>query len=179
MFSNFVDRYVVTSCGKVYDKKLGRFLPQQVNRDGYCKITLRSEDGSRKTFSVHRLVCWKYLKNPEDKETVNHKNGIKADNLSTNLEWATRSEQVKHAWDNGLIKDMESRVKAVREANSKPVRCIETGEVFLSLTAAADKYNIHKSNISAACRSVSGYRSAGKLENGTKLTWRFENDNQF
>lgn len=125
---------------------------------------------------MHRLVCWKYRLNPENKETVNHIDGDKSNNHSWNLEWATRSEQTQHAWDLGLIRNLEARSEALRRANSKSVKCVTTGEVFKSLTDAASAYNIKKSNISAVCLGKVGCKSAGKLPDGTKLIWRYEND---
>jgi ribosomal protein L31E len=43
-----------------------------------------------------------FIENPLKKEMVNHINGIKIDNRINNLEWTTRSENIKHAFSIGL-----------------------------------------------------------------------------
>ena len=48
---------------------------------------------------VHRLVCSAFLPNPENKRTVNHKDGNRLNNNLNNLEWATHSENVTHAYN--------------------------------------------------------------------------------
>lgn len=62
---------------------------------GYKVIWLRSP-GKHKKFFVHRLVAMAFLPNPEKKEIVNHKDGNKANNILSNLEWNTQSENVTH-----------------------------------------------------------------------------------
>ena len=55
-----------------------------------------------KQMHVHRLVALKHIPNPEGKSDVNHKDGNKRNNDPSNLEWVTRAENIKHAWDTGL-----------------------------------------------------------------------------
>ena len=53
---------------------------------------------------IHRIVASEFIDNPENKRTVNHKDGNKCNNHVDNLEWATYAENNKHARDTGLIK---------------------------------------------------------------------------
>ena len=170
--SNF-SRYKVSDTGLVYDQKLNRLGSQNTNSDGYRCITLRSDEGLRKSFNVHRLVCILYLENPEKKETVNHKDGIKSNNVVSNLEWNTRSENTQHAWDTGLIKDLEGRKEGIREKQGKKVLCITTGVIYNSIGKAAEELGLSKSNISSVCLKKVGYKTAGKSKKGEPLEWEF------
>lgn len=64
-----------------------------------CGVTIA---GKVKSWKVHRVIAITWIPNPENKATVNHKNGIKDDNRAANLEWMTLSENHLHAWKTGL-----------------------------------------------------------------------------
>lgn len=165
--------YSVSNYGLIYDEKRGLLVSQHTNEDGYKKVTLRISENERKTFSVHRLVAVEFVDNPFNKETVNHLDGQKGNNFYANLVWATRSEQTQHAWDNGLIKDLESRKENIRQKQGKPIICITTEEIWDSIGRAAEELGLRKSNISAVCLNKKGFKSAGKTPDGQPRVWRF------
>lgn len=75
--------------------KKGRILNLNKGRH-YLHVTL-SHKQLYKTITVHYLVASAFIPNPDKKPTVNHKKGNKLDNRASQLEWATRSEQMMHA----------------------------------------------------------------------------------
>lgn len=103
----FRDGYFVSKDGCIYSKKAkgGEFreLKGKIRKSGYREV-LVTVKGVREFLLVHRVVAQSFIENPERKRTVNHIDGDKLNNTASNLEWATDSENLKHARDNGLLK---------------------------------------------------------------------------
>lgn len=66
-------------------------LHQQKNHKGYMMVKLSKND-VKKDFSVHRIIASAFLENPENKPQVHHKDGVRNNNIVSNLEWVTASE---------------------------------------------------------------------------------------
>ena len=125
--------YYVSKEGKVFHIK-------EVNpcdtMYGYDEVALYEK---RKTSrrKVHRLVAEAFLDNPENFDTVHHKNGNKQDNRVENLEWIKNAEHV--AMHNGR------KVKINRTENKRLRKTAEeTGLNRARITTAIEKY---KTNI--------------------------------
>lgn len=97
---------------------------------GYQEVLL-SKDDRRQPMLIHRMVAEAFVPKPTGKEEVNHKDGNKFNNDYTNLEWVTPKENIRHSYD---VLD--------RKLNGRKVVCVETGEVFVSIKEAADKYGL-------------------------------------
>ncbi len=76
----------------------GTVLAQRPYRSGRYKAVTLSRNSERRCFSVHRLVAEAFIPNPEGKSQVNHKDGNKNNNVLSNLEWVTASENVLHSY---------------------------------------------------------------------------------
>lgn len=69
---------------------------RQFIRGGYPAVTL-SNDHTKKTFPVHRLVALTFIENKDNLPVVNHKDGDRQNNKITNLEWTSLSGNAIHA----------------------------------------------------------------------------------
>ena len=90
--------------------KRGSILKPAINHKGYESVKLyKIIDGkiSAHTRFIHRLVMIAFVDNPYNKPEVNHIDGIKTNNVVNNLEWATTSENIKHAFDLGIKKSLK------------------------------------------------------------------------
>ena len=95
--------YSVDTDGNVYSIRRKRYLVPIKMPSGYWYVHLCNGPGHTKLARLHRLVAETFLDNPNGYPQVNHKNGDKADNRVTNLEWCSRLQNVEHAMRTGLI----------------------------------------------------------------------------
>lgn len=173
----YEDRYEVSNQGRVRNSK-GLIMKPSLHRDGYLWIGLVSKTMPYNV-SVHRLVAKAFLPNPENKPTVNHKDGCKTNNQVDNLEWATYSENVRHAYANHMIADkspegIQNIINASRKSLKKccniSIICETTGMEFESMHHAAVYYGVDDTTIQNIVRGVT--KTSRKLPN---LVFRFKN----
>ena len=85
--------------GNVRNINTGRILKNYNDGRGYLRVKIHN-----RCVRVHILVAKAFIPNPDNKPEVNHKKGEKRDARASQLEWATPSENTKHAWEKGLRK---------------------------------------------------------------------------
>lgn len=146
----YENRYMVSNLGRIKRLPNGkginsRELIKSTNRltkDGYVKITLPNGEKS-----LHRLVAEAFIPNPENKETVNHKDGNKLNNCADNLEWATRSEQLYHAYKLNLREPMHNNRK-LADSDVNFIRSnFKKYDKNFSITALANKFHVSNTTI--------------------------------
>lgn len=104
-----LDRYVADTTGKHVGKKrllrgaLMKLTEGKTQRKdgGYLVVNLRKNRTSW-VVPVHILVAKAFIPNPDNKPTVNHKDGDKLNNRVSNLEWVSYAENNVHALQTGL-----------------------------------------------------------------------------
>lgn len=102
--------HCISECGKYIVNSRGNVIKQAIQQikgklSGYYYATMLAVDYRYfKRVAVHRLVAFTYLGEPPTPhhKWVNHKDGNKANNHYTNLEWTTISENIQHAYNTGL-----------------------------------------------------------------------------
>lgn len=140
-YETFCGKYFVLSTGDVWSRYKKGLLKPYLNPDGYLIVDLRDGE-NRKQVKVHRLVAQAFIPNPDNLATVNHKDENKINNDVSNLEWMSVGDNVRYG--TGIQRNAISRQKAVI--------CVETGEIYPSVTAAAKAINGNPSNISSGCK---------------------------
>lgn len=81
--------------------------------------------------------------------------GNKSNNIVTNLEWCTPSENMIHA-DNTRLRDMSKH----HPSNAKKIKCLETGEIFVSYYQAIKWLGKTTNSLSALVRGTRNYGRA-------------------
>lgn len=95
------NHYLVSTCGKLFSAKTLKEIKPKPNGRGYLVHTTRLSTGTVRV-RLHRAVAEAFVENKDSKPIVNHKDGCKQNNASTNLEWNSHSENTSHAWKTGL-----------------------------------------------------------------------------
>lgn len=95
-------KYYINKDGKLISLKVNgvtREMKPYKSRNGYRFIKIINEKGEIKHESIHRLVAKTFIPNPQNLSEVNHKDGNRENNCIDNLEWVTRSQNLKHSFE--------------------------------------------------------------------------------
>jgi hypothetical protein len=157
----FENTHEVSTLGRIRGYKRKIIITPHPDQRGYLRYSI-----NHTTVKIHRLIAQTFIPNPENLPEVNHINGDKQDNRVENLEWVTKSENMKHAYEMGVWKDNKS---PVWEQRKKKIACYsKTGEFineFESIQEAARKTNSSAPNIHHALN--------GKIKTHNSFIWKY------
>ena len=102
--------FVITRDARIFSRRRHE-LAQWRDPGGY----LRAKVGIV-GLHVHRAVALAWIPNPHGASDVNHIDGDKGNNAISNLEWCSRSENIRHALDHGLHACPETPVIGFNES---------------------------------------------------------------
>jgi hypothetical protein len=132
------------------------FLKPKKGAKGYMHYELSDGNGLSKTFKRSRLVAMHFIPNPENKEQVNHKDGIRSNDHYQNLEWNTQAENIQHSYDK-LGRKAAYKDKFGKDHNqSKPVIIFNNvgSKEFENITRASEYLGVSIQAVSMAVRKV-------------------------
>lgn len=152
------ENYMVSNRGRIFSKKNNRIIKPTPDQKGYLRISFY-ENGKGNTQKVHRLVAAAFIQNEMNYPQVNHIDEDKKNNCVDNLEWCDNSYNRYY----GTAAERTAKANLNCETTSRPVRCVDTGEIFPSIREA--KRRTGADNIFYCC--------AGKRNTSNGYRWEY------
>ena len=132
--AGFEDAYTIDNIGRIFSVKRKRFISGKVSKNGYFSVVLK-HNGQERIEYIHRLVALHFLKNETEKNQVNHIDGIKTNNIVSNLEWVTPSENVLHSYTIGRE---DSKFKYSKNQRELAISLRQQGFTFREIALATE-----------------------------------------
>ena len=145
-------QYSVSDFGRVRNDNTDHVLKPKDNGNGRLLVDLR-KSVIGKNIQVHRLVAECFIRplNENEKLEVNHKDGNPKNNALDNLEYVSASDNMRHAFKNGLrykreiprfkkMKDDIFRLHAEGTSQSKIAKSLGINQSHVSRTLRGEAY---------------------------------------
>ena len=145
-----------------------RLLKISKSSTGYMHVQLYKE-GISSTKLVHKLVASTFIDNPYNKPEVNHIDSNRTNNNVENLEWVTRTENMRHAANNRIRKqtnqnNKESRIK--KRGKYQVLQYTPDGKFVNIWNSVSDVVEFYKCDKYGIYRSIAG-------KNKTSICYRW------
>lgn len=149
--------YKISNKNRIYSTESKKLLSVKIKKhgNGYHSVSLQTTYENcpytiSKVYSMHRLIMSVFCPTDNmDKLMINHKDGNKANNDLSNLEWCTPSENSKHALIRGLYVPKKGEECSFSIVNEKIVRgiCKKWLSGKYTKKEIADIYGINPSTV--------------------------------
>lgn len=142
----YENNYVVFRNGMIFNLH-GERMVGGINKNGYRQGIFNGHNRDH-----HKIIADCFILNPNSLRDINHKSGNKLDLNVENLERTTHSDNVKHAYETGLMQKQCGENHHSHKLSSKDVEYIRTvyskrdphyGAVALAKKFGVDRTTIH------------------------------------
>lgn len=157
------ERYYVYGDGSTLDAFLNKEMLKTVRHGYLCVVLYNITTKKTRQEYLHRIIGKAFIPNLNSSPCINHKDGNKMNNSLENLEWCTYSENTWHRY-NRLPKEKQGRHRP-KNIGGKPIRCVETGESFLSISDCQRKTGVSHT---ALCEHLKG-----RNKTCAKMHWEY------
>lgn len=114
--------FLVSENGDLISKRSNKIVKQNpINQYPGHVTKVGGRSGTNLTLKAHRCVAMAFIPNPDNLPEVNHLDGDKLSPKKDNLEWVSRSDNKKHAVENGLQKNPKG--------HDSPLACLTKDQV--------------------------------------------------
>ena len=141
----YENNYIVFPSGKILNLH-GREIKGHIDRCGYRQVVV---NGKQKL--AHRIVATTFIPNYKNLEQINHIDGNKLNNNVDNLEWCSRSENLTHAYNNGLEKTKAGEEHPNHKLTEENVKYIRNfyikGDRRFGSASLARKFGVDRTTI--------------------------------
>lgn len=128
--------YQASNKGRI--KRNNHLIKLIIQKTGYLNVSL-CKNGISKTCRVHKLIAKIFIPNPNNYQSINHKNGNKQDNRVENLEWCTQSYNNWHAT---FILDKGHNKLSMEDANT--IRKDVLNGKYKNIKEISEKYKCNR-----------------------------------
>lgn len=141
-----LDKVILRKNGIIEHRK-GKALSLFHSKQGYIYIVLTTKEGKPKREAVHRLVAKAFIPNENaEKNHIDHKDGNRENNVVSNIQWVTRTENMHNPITEARINAAIGRsvIGVAPDGTTKEYAQIKDVE--------QDGFNRHK--VCACCRGM-------------------------
>lgn len=137
-------------CGEISNlgrirSSYGKIRKTIISNNGYVRVGLKKVGAKNTNYvTVHRLVAKAFCEGYEESLQVNHKDGIKTNNIFTNLEWVNNKNNIRHSYRLGLRKSSHRKPKIPLEDRDLILSERAKGVTFTEL---ATRYGVNQSSM--------------------------------
>lgn len=150
--------YSINRNGRIYHIHKQRLLKigSQAVTGSYPKVRL-VKNSITKTYQLHRLIAIAFIPNKKGYTEINHIDGIKTNFDIMNLEWCDRPYNVKHAYNNGLLKQNKDRLysmsmKVAKLSKKEAIDIRKFVKLGIAQIQIARKYGVSAATVCNICK---------------------------